>query len=213
MIDRFTRWPEVIPLSDTSALSCARALITHWITRFGLPDNLFSDRGPQFTSELWSSVANLLGIKLHFTTAYHPQANGLLERFHRHMKEALRARLTDANWVDALPWVLLGIRTAPKEDLNSSSAELVYGFPITVPGDCLPTQSAHTSVSLPQLRANVGSLQPYLLPSTDIPNRLYFLSCTIARLCLFVVMPTVHRYNDHMKDHSGWSNMELRRLF
>ena len=39
------------------------------------------------------------------------------------------------NWVDELPWILLGIRTAPKEDLGTSSAELVYGVPITVPGD------------------------------------------------------------------------------
>lgn len=166
IIDRFTRWPEAIPLSDTSTQACARALITHWIARFGLPCHMTSDRGSQFTSDLWSTVARLLGTQIHHTTAYHPQANGLVERFHRHLKQALRARLTGPDWSDALPWVLLGIRTAPKEDLNSSSAELVYGAPLTVPGDFLanPQEPQTPTDFLPQLRAKVGGLAP--VPTT-----------------------------------------------
>ena len=96
-----------------------------------MPLDLTSDRGSQFTSKLWSAVTKLLGIKLHHTTAYHPQANGLVERFHRHLKPSLRARLSCPNWLDALLWVLLDIRTAPKDDLRCSSAELLY----SVPGD------------------------------------------------------------------------------
>ena len=99
-----------------SSATCARAFLFHWVSRFGLPSNISSDRGVQFTSQLSTALAELLGAKLHHTTAYHPQANGLVERFHRHLKEALRARLTDANWIDVLPWVLLGIRMAPKAD-------------------------------------------------------------------------------------------------
>ena len=135
VIDRFTRWPEAIPLSDTSTSTCARTLIDHWIARFGLPSSLTSDRGAQFTSGLWTAIAQQLGFQLHCTTAFHPQSNGIVERFHRHLKAALRARLTGPTWTDELPWVLLGIRTAPKEDLGTSSAELVYGAPLTVPGD------------------------------------------------------------------------------
>ena len=70
--------------------------------------------------------------------AYHPQANGLVEKFHRQLKTALITRLTGANWVDELPWVLFGIRTTPKEDINFSTAELVYGSPLTVSGDFIP---------------------------------------------------------------------------
>ncbi len=94
-----------------------------------------SDRAPQFTSHFWTAMAELLGTKLHRTTSYHPQSNGMVERFHRHLKTSFKARLTDSNWMDELPWVLLGIRTAPKEDLKTSSAELVYGAPLTVPAD------------------------------------------------------------------------------
>ena len=124
VVDRFSRWPEAIPLNDTTSASCAQALIAHWIARFGIPIDMSSDRGPQFTSQLWTSIAQLLGIQLHHTTAYHPQSNGLVERFHRHLKSALRARLTGPSWTQELPWVLLGIRTAPK-DLGCSSAEMV----------------------------------------------------------------------------------------
>lgn len=119
----------------------ARAFIATWVCRFGTPSDISSDRGSQFTSELWNAVAGGLGVKLHRTTAYHPQANGLCERFHRSMKAALKASLTDDNWVDKLPWVMVGLRTAPKEDLRCSTAEMVYGQPLRVPGDFLPNTS------------------------------------------------------------------------
>ena len=162
IVDRFTRWPEAIPLSDTSTKSCARAFLNHWVARFGLPSDLSSDRGAQFTSRLWSDIAELYGTKLHLTTAYHPQANGLVERFHRHLKSSLRARLSGPNWLDELPWVLLGIRTAPKDDLKSSSAELVYGSPLTVPGDFIrsPPTDPPVEQQLQRLRNHAGSLVP-----------------------------------------------------
>ena len=80
------------------------------------------------------------------------------------MKQALRARLKDNNWVDQLPWVLLGIRTMPKEDLNASSAELVYGAPLTVPGDFSPIQPGQftpsVSAHLDTMRHKMDILQP-----------------------------------------------------
>ncbi|KAL6490077.1 hypothetical protein MHYP_G00004220 [Metynnis hypsauchen] len=138
VVDRTTRWPEAIPLSSTTSSDVARAFIGSWVARFGVPSDLSSDRGSQFTSDLWNSVAQGLGVHLHRTTAYHPQANGLCERFHRSMKAALRASLRDEGWIDRLPWVMLGLRSAPKEDLQASSAELVYGQTLRVPGDFLP---------------------------------------------------------------------------
>ena len=83
IMDRTTRWPEAIPLHDTTTTECARALISTWIARFGVPLDMTSDRGPQFTSAMWSIISSQLGIQLHCTTAYHPQANGLVKRFHR----------------------------------------------------------------------------------------------------------------------------------
>ncbi|XP_061689159.1 uncharacterized protein LOC133507765 [Syngnathoides biaculeatus] len=147
MVDRTTRWPEAVPLSSITSSDVAQAFIGTWVARFGTPCDFSSDRGPQFTSELWNVVAESLGVKLHHTTAYHPQANSLCERFHRSMKAALRAGLTDGNWLDKLPWVMLGLRCAPKEDLLSSSAELVYGQPLRVPGEFIPDATAPWSAA------------------------------------------------------------------
>ena len=161
VMDRFTRWPEVIPIRNIEAATVARAYISNWIARFGVPSLMTSDRGSQFISDLWSSMSNLLGTELHPTTAYHPQANGFIERLHRSLKASLKARLTSPNWMDELPWVLLGLRTVPKEDLNASAAELVYGAPLTVPGDFVPdTESTPIDVHLRQLREKVGDLRP-----------------------------------------------------
>jgi hypothetical protein len=83
IMDRTTRWPEAVPVSATSAADCAAALFSGWVQRFGLPAAITSDRGPQFTSAVWAALCRLLNIKHIPTTAYHPQSNGLVERFHR----------------------------------------------------------------------------------------------------------------------------------
>ena len=134
-IDRYTRWPEAIPMTDATAEPCASALLSGWISRFGVPATITSDRGRQFESALWNSLMNLLGTTRNRTTSYHPQANGMVERFHRHLKGGLKARLVGSNWVDELPIVLLGIRATLKEGLSCSSAELVYGTTLRLPGD------------------------------------------------------------------------------
>ena len=107
----------------------------------GTPLDMSSDRGSQFTSTLWNEIAHQLGVKLYHTTAYHPQSNGLVERFHRTLKAALKARLQGPSWTDELPWVLLGLRTVPKDGISSSAAELVYGTPLTVPGQFIDPSS------------------------------------------------------------------------
>ena len=159
--DRFTRWLEAVPIPNMETVTVARAYIQNWVARFGVPQHMTSDRGRQFISELWTAMSNLLGTELHPTTAYHPQANGLIERNHRDLKASLKCRLNGPNWVDELPWVLLGLRTAPKEDLGSSSAELVYGSPLAVPGEFFPDgQPQSASQELQRQRDRVGSLKP-----------------------------------------------------
>ena len=137
MIDRSTRWPEVVPLSSITAESCVRSFISTWVSRFGVPDTLTSDRGSQFISSIWTGVCRELGINVSKTTSYHPQSNGMIERFHRSLKVALRARAAGSNWFQHLPLVLLGLRTIPKEDTGFCSAEAVYGSALSVPGEFL----------------------------------------------------------------------------
>ncbi|XP_061913889.1 uncharacterized protein K02A2.6-like [Entelurus aequoreus] len=172
MVDRTTRWPEAVPLSSTASVDVARAFLSAWVARFGTPSDITSDRGSQFVSELWSALAQSLGVQVHRTTAYHPQANGLCERFHRSLKAALRAALVDSNWIDRLPWVMLGLRSAPKEDLAAAPAELVFGQPLRVPGEFLP--EGCTPRPFPFLSR--GSLAPgpihHCFPKSFVPSEL-----------------------------------------
>jgi transposase InsO family protein len=142
MVDRTTRWLEAVPLKSISATSCVEAFLSSWVARFGVPATLTSDRGTQFASATWASFCSKLGTRHVMTTAYHPQANGLVERTHRQLKDALRAREAGADWPTHLPWVLLGLRTAPKEISGFSSAEAVFGQPLVLPGELAPAEEA-----------------------------------------------------------------------
>jgi transposase InsO family protein len=84
-----------------------------------------TDQGRQFESRLFHSLAKLCGVKLTRTTADHPAANGLVERFHRTLKAAIMFH--------ALPLVLLCIRSSFKAELHASSAEFVYGETLRIP--------------------------------------------------------------------------------
>jgi hypothetical protein len=137
VVDRSARWPEAIPLAGTTTADCVEAFLNGWVSRFGVPAVVTSDRGVQFTSAVWSGLYQRLGISHKLTTAYHPQANGLVERFHRQLKEALQARLENRDGSGQLPWMMMGLRAAPKEDCGLSFAELVYGEPLTLPGEFL----------------------------------------------------------------------------
>ena len=153
-----------------------------WISRFSIPEDISSDRGSQFTSALWTEIAKHLGVKVHRTTAFHPQANGMVERFNRSLKTALKARLTGNNWVEKLPWVLLGLRTAPKKDLGHSSAKLVYGEPLTVPGEFTLPQASPWSASefLTAFRAKTQLLKPIPTVHHSKPHTLHLVPKAIS---------------------------------
>ena len=80
MTDRFSRWVEATPLRKTSAQTVARAFYDTWVSRYGGPKVITSDQGSQFESRLFAALLSLIGCERIRTTAYHPAANGLIER-------------------------------------------------------------------------------------------------------------------------------------
>ena len=104
-------------MKDCTASSCEKVFLSGWVAPFGVPLELTSDRGRQF----WKAMAATLGTALHRTTSYHACSNGLVERFHRTMKDSLKARLNRPDWTSQLPWVMLGLRSAHKDDIGCTT--------------------------------------------------------------------------------------------
>ena len=162
IVDRTTRWPEAVPLRDAKAETVTAAIVSNWVARFGVPKVITSDRGVQFRSEVWRESLGRLGVSTTTTTSYHPQANGLVERFHRSLKNSLRCVASDGRWVRALPWVMLGLRNAPKEETGTSTAEVVFGTALRVPGMCFDQEPSRGTAAeqLKVARANVRQFTP-----------------------------------------------------
>jgi transposase InsO family protein len=152
VIDRSSRWLEAVPLSAMDTEACADALISNWVARYGVPAAVTSDQGRQFTSSLWSHACKALGVQHNTTTAYHPQSNSMVERVHRQLKESLKARLATADWPQHLPWVLLGIRTTPKEDSGRSAAEMVFGTSLALPSQLTAAEELPVAKILEAIR-------------------------------------------------------------
>lgn len=161
IVDRFTRWPEAIPIPDTKAETVARAFLATWIARFGTPKVITSDQGRQFESSLLQELFKIIGTKHIRTTPYHPQSNGIVERWHRTFKAAILACGKDS-WVDRLPLILLSLRNTFKPDLSTSPAEMVYGANLRIPGEFFtegePFASPHQFLTL--LRNTMNQLRP-----------------------------------------------------
>jgi hypothetical protein len=169
VLDRTSRWPEAIPLSGITAGDCADALFRGWIQRFGLPNTITSDRGAQFTSSLWAHLCQLLSISHSPTTAYHPQSNGMVERFHRRLKDALRARAAGVDWYQHLPWVMLGIRSAWREGAEFTPAEAVYGAQPVLPGQFLAAPESPSPSFLADLQGVLTGRQPLPASHHSLP--------------------------------------------
>ncbi|KFD64619.1 hypothetical protein M514_23221 [Trichuris suis] len=174
-IDRFTRWPEAIPIVDMSAETVANAFINCWISRFGVPSTVTTDRGRQFESHVWQQLMKTLGCKRTRTTSYHPISNGIVERFHQQLKAAIVATGDKAYWTQRLLFILLSVRTALKRDTGCSIAELVYGSALRLPGQFFepkPVDNIDISGFADSLRRTMASLRP--LPPRQHPSRPFY---------------------------------------
>lgn len=129
-----SRYPEAYPLKNITAKSVASKLI-HMFTTFGIPQEVQSDRGTNFTSNLFQQVLHELGIQQTLSTAYHPQSQGALERHHQTLKAMLRKYCHENNqeWDEGLPFLLFAIREVTHESTGCSPFELVFGRKVRGP--------------------------------------------------------------------------------
>ena len=109
-----TRFPEAIPLKNISARNIANHLL-RMFTVYGIPKEIQSDRGTNFTSILFSNILKELKVKQILSSAYHPVSQGVLERWHQTFKSMLRKFCTESNpnWDEGVDYLLFAIREAP----------------------------------------------------------------------------------------------------
>lgn len=108
----------------------------------------------------------LLGTVKIRTTAYHPMSNGLIERFYRWLKEALRASTLPDYWLENLPSALLGMRIVLKEDIGFNASELLYRQTLTIPGHFLHSDVDHV-LGLTQYVDRLRNFIEYSRPSKN----------------------------------------------
>ena len=138
VIDRATRYPEAIPLRNIKADTVVDALLNYF-SKFGLPTVIQTDQGTNFKSRIFESKFEQLGVKHVTSTAYHPESQGIVERFHQTLKNGLRKLCfnNEKSWDEKLPFVLFSIRAAPSKSLGLSPFQLVFAHNVQGPMDLL----------------------------------------------------------------------------
>ncbi|XP_040070994.1 uncharacterized protein LOC120843638 [Ixodes scapularis] len=128
LMDYATRYPEAVALPSIETERVAEALVEIF-SRFGVPNEVLSDRGTNFTSDLMKEVARLLSIRQLYTTPYHPMANGLVEKFNVTLKLMLKRMCAEKprDWDRYLAPLLFAYREVPQVSLGFSPFELLYG--------------------------------------------------------------------------------------
>ncbi len=128
IVDYATRYPEAVPLRKATAKNIAHELFL-FFSRVGIPAEILTDQGTPFMSRLMADLCRLLRVKQLRTTVYHPQTDGLVERFNQTLKQMLRrvAAEDKRDWDLMLPYVLFGIREVPQASTGFTPFELLFG--------------------------------------------------------------------------------------
>ena len=125
--DYAARWPEAAPLKLIDVEHVAEELMTLF-SRVGVPREILTDQGSNFTSKLLTEVYKMLHIQPIQTSPCHPQTDGLVERFNQTLKSMLRRAASEegCDWDKLIPYVLFAYREVPQASTGSSPFELVY---------------------------------------------------------------------------------------
>src|SRR3954470_11088456 len=139
-VDKFTKWIEAVPITNSTALTTDN-FIKSIIFRFGVPHNIITDNGTNFTAAEFQNFCQELGIKINYTSVARPQSNGQVEKANGlvcgGIKKRLLAPLEHAagNWVEELPAVLWSLRTTPNTATQYTPFFMVYEEEAVLPHD------------------------------------------------------------------------------
>lgn len=128
--DMFSRFVWAVPIPDETAKTVAKVLLDEWILRFGPPEKLLSDRGKTFTSQIISNLCEKMGCKKVFTSPYHPQTDGFVERFNRTVMKDIRAFVSanESDWSDHLSMACFRYNTTENSATKMTPYKAVFGI-------------------------------------------------------------------------------------
>ena len=137
--DYFTKWTEAYPMPDSEATTVARLLVNEFICRFGVPEQLLTDQGRNFESTLIEQICQLLGIRKMRTTPYHPQSDGMVERFNRTLLSMLSVAVeeSEGDWDLKIPTIMFAYRSSVHESTGESPFCLMFGREAPLPVDVM----------------------------------------------------------------------------
>jgi hypothetical protein len=155
--DYFTRWTEAYPMPNQEAQTVAKIFMQEFVCRFGVPRQVHSDQGRQFESGVFQELCRLLQIDKTRTTPYHPQSDGLVERFNRTIEEMLSKYIStdQRDWDEHLAHIMLAYRSSVHESTGHTPSAMMLGREVSLPIDLLygqpppaeTTQNARTCKS------------------------------------------------------------------
>ena len=157
-VDYFTKWPEAFAAPDQTAETIARLFVEKIVCRHGIPEELLSDRGPNFLSSLVHEICQLLGEKKINTSGYHPQTDGLVEK-------SKSCDVANKDWDNHLPYLLFAYRVSAQASTRESPFFLMHGRDARV-----PTETVITHVR-----------SPYAVDVSDYKNDLLFTAWKLAK--------------------------------
>ena len=144
---QFSKRYEAVAMANEEAKTVAQALVDNWITQFGCPVNLHSDKGTNFMSELFTKLFRVLGIERTSTTPFHPEGNAMIERTNRTIEESLLKDIDDhqSDWTYYLQLVMLAYCSSIHAVTKHSPNYLVMGTTLRLPIDCM-YETRHTEL-------------------------------------------------------------------
>eukprot|EP00731_Ephydatia_muelleri_P008580 Em0004g918a len=171
------KWTEAFAIPDMETVTVARVFVNEFVSRFGAPTHLHTDQGRSFESSLIKELCPAEGIVKTRTTPYHPQSDGMIERFNRTLLSMLRMAAVDdeSNWDLKLPCLMLAYRTSVHEATKHTPFSLMFGREVQLPIDVmfgLPTGSGQPT----NVPVYVKELRKWLSEAYNVYDSTFLLS-------------------------------------
>ena len=144
IVDKFSKYTILESVSvNIDAEQTADVLVKRLISLFGIPEKIITDRGPQFSAQLWHRILNFLGSKSALSAAHHPQTDGQSERAIQTLLQLIRifANQNQNEWEDLLPMLQFSLNDAFCESTRSTPFRVLFGHDPTSPMSLVSRQS------------------------------------------------------------------------